>query len=38
MFSDEFGDEFVTKFGESPKLVKSLVANLLMNFVNHGIG
>ena len=39
MFGDEFGDESVTKFddefGESPKLVMSLVTNLVINLVNH---
>ena len=39
MFGDEFGDESVTKFDdefcESPKLVMSLVTNLVINLVNH---
>ena len=42
MFGDEFGDESVTKFDdefcESPKLVMSLVTNLVINLVNHRIG
>ena len=41
MFGYEFGDESVTKFddefGESPKLVMSLVTNLVINLVNHRI-